>query len=202
MPALQQIIGDPHFLILSRTIIGVLLLSAGILKVLKGRLHFVDVVKGYELLPLPAVRVVARCLPWTEMVVGLCLLLGVLMSVSALLASGIFLLFAGAVTINLLRGRRHIACGCFGSTADEGLNWSIVVRNTILASVSLLMAGTASPLAWISPFPPKPADLISLSSGEIIVTAFLGGAGLALWSLSRLIVWLWRLPDLSRPRRP
>lgn len=58
--------------------------------------------------------------------------------------------YGGAITLNLLRGRSWIDCGC---GAGEQLSWILVVRNLVLTGFALL------PLAIIDPGPPKWGDL-------------------------------------------
>ena len=64
--------------------------------------------------------------PWTE-------------AAAALLLS----VFAVAMGINLLRGRRHIDCGCFQGTLKQPLSWTLVSRNALLALL-LVAAGAAA----------------------------------------------------------
>lgn len=56
--------------------------------------------------------------------------------------------FAGAIAINLLRGR-EIDCGCFGFGVRRRIGWDAVVRNVVLA---LLAVGLATR-------PPEPLAL-------------------------------------------
>jgi hypothetical protein len=52
-------------------------------------------------------------------------------------------LYAAAIAINLLRGRRHIDCGCsFGlsQAAAAELSWWLVLRNGVLAALAFLPA--------------------------------------------------------------
>lgn len=71
------------------------------------------------------------------------------------------LAYAGAMAINVSRGRTAIECGCGG--AVQPLSWSLVIRNAILASFGL--AAFALPLG-----PMSPADAIAAIA-----------AGFALW---------------------
>jgi len=66
-------------------------------------------------------------------------------------AAAMLLVYATAVGVNLLRGRRHIDCGCAGSSARRPISGWLVGRNVALAAVAL--AGLAPvaprPLVWI-----------------------------------------------------
>lgn len=98
------------------------------------------VVANYRLLPDPLVRWVAWVLPPGEIVLALALVFGV--PGSELTASVLLCLFAGAMAINLARGRTHIDCGCFDAAQRQPLRWSLVMRNIVL--VSLLIAAACS----------------------------------------------------------
>jgi peroxiredoxin len=50
----------------------------------------------------------------------------------------LLLAFLGAVTVNLLRGRRP-ACGCFGQRATTPIGWSTVIRNSMLAMTAAVV---------------------------------------------------------------
>ena len=108
----------PVALALSRLLLaGVLLLSA------QGKLRdprrFVQLVVAYRILPLPLARVYGRLLPWLEAGLGLWLVLGVAAGHAGALAGLLLLSFAFAVATNVLRGRRHLACGCFYNALDD-----------------------------------------------------------------------------------
>lgn len=104
--------------------------------------EFESAVGRYRLLPERFVRDVARALPPFELVCGLLLLMGLgIRIVSALLAVTL-ITFAGAVSINLLRGRA-IDCGCFTTTAPQRITWLTVARNVALAAAAITVALTA-----------------------------------------------------------
>ena len=57
--------------------------------------------------------------------------------------AALLLLFAAAMAINIVRGRRHIDCGCFQSALKQTLNWILVARNCGLAALLALAASVA-----------------------------------------------------------
>ena len=95
-----------------RIFLGVILGWAGVVKIQNPE-AFIEVVKAYNLLPEELVVLWGIFLPWIELVAGLFLFLGLWHKSAVLSSSGLFLLFAAAVGINILRGA-DIACGCFG----------------------------------------------------------------------------------------
>ncbi|WP_415976149.1 MauE/DoxX family redox-associated membrane protein [Rhodococcus sp. 077-4] len=97
-------------------VVGAVLLVAGIPKVTDSQ-RMVRAVRGYRLLPDGVSVVVGRTLPWVEIALGTGLILGVAPVVTGTVASAMFVAFFAGLTINLLRGRRDLDCGCFAFSA-------------------------------------------------------------------------------------
>ena len=75
------------------------------------------------------------------------------------------LAYAGAMAINIRRGRTSIECGCGG--AVQPLAWSLVIRNGLLAALGL--AALALPLG-----PMNASDAVAaIASGFAVWVAFL-----------------------------
>ena len=70
-------------------------------------------IDAYKVLPYWAVLVVARTLPWAEMLIGLALMAGRWLRVSAAAASLLLLVFFGLMVRAYAKGMQ-IDCGCFG----------------------------------------------------------------------------------------
>ena len=96
----------------ARIFLGVILGWAGIVKI-RNPEAFIKIVKAYNLLPEGLVVLWGIFLPWIELVTGLFLFLGLWHKSAVLSSFGLFVAFAAAVGINILRGA-DIACGCFG----------------------------------------------------------------------------------------
>ena len=115
---------------------GLLFLQAGIAK-LRRRALLPGIVANYRLLPNPLVAPVAQALPVVEILLGMALLAsGDRIAVVA--ASALLLIFAGAMAINIARGRSHIDCGCGHSQLRQPLSWPLVWGNLALAAFALL----------------------------------------------------------------
>ena len=69
----------------------------------------------------------------------------------ALIATAVLLLvYAAAMGINLLRGRRHIDCGCMGPASRQTLSGWLVIRNLVLALAAISAVGLQPRmLVWI-----------------------------------------------------
>ena len=98
--------------IVLRVFLGCILGWAGGVKIQNPE-AFIKIVKAYDLLPEELVVLWGIFLPWIELVTGLFLFFGFWHKSAVLSGSGLFLIFAAAVGINILRGA-DINCGCFG----------------------------------------------------------------------------------------
>jgi uncharacterized membrane protein YphA (DoxX/SURF4 family) len=95
---------------------------------------FEGVVANYRILPRVAVKPAALALPWAELAVGASLLAPGLGPTPCIAAVALLAAFAGAMAVNLVRGRAHIDCGCHRTELRQTLRWSLVVRNLVLGS--------------------------------------------------------------------
>ncbi len=105
---------------------------------------------GYRLVPGPLESVAAGLLVVVELAVSGALLLAV--PPAALAAAGMLTLYALAMAVNLLRGRRLADCGCGG--VPQPMSWALVARNLVLAvaALTLLLPVAARPLGWLDGF--------------------------------------------------
>jgi hypothetical protein len=114
-----------------RILMALVFMTAAIGKI-RHRLAFQGVAANYRLLPGIVVPAFAWLLPPAEAAVA-----GGLLFIRAPWpeagAAALLLLFAAAMAINLLRGRRNIDCGCFQSALKQTLKWTLVARNLGLA---------------------------------------------------------------------
>ena len=68
---------------------------------------------------------------------------------------GVLLLaYAGAIAVNLVRGRVRIDCGCGGAAGRERLSWWLVGRNVVCAAGAFAASSRASlrDLEWMDAF--------------------------------------------------
>lgn len=141
--------------------VGLVFATAALAK-LRHRDLLPGVVANYRLLPDPLVAPVAFLLPFAELAIGAGLLAGG-QRPAVVAAAGMLWIFAGAMAINIVRGRSHIDCGCGRSQLRQPLSWLLVGRNLALSLLVL-------PRAWSMP-----------AMGAIeLATAVAGGASLYL----------------------
>ena len=134
-------------MVVFRLVLGGVLLWAGLSKVSEPGL-FAQTVRAYEVLPLFAAHPFAVVVPWIEAVVSCCLLAGLWVRSSALLASGLLVSFGVAIVVNLVRGA-DISCGCFALDGTGGSLTGALVRDLALLAVAapLLIARETLPLS-------------------------------------------------------
>lgn len=109
-------------------------LLAGVSKLLQPK-PLVRAIRDYRLLPPVLVPLAALSLPVMEISLGLAMLRLGHSRVVAGLCAALLVAFASAMSVNLLRGRGNISCGC-GFSGKRTISWSLVFRNVGLAGVA------------------------------------------------------------------
>ena len=99
-------------------------------------------IDAYKLLPYWAVVVVARTLPWAELAIGLVLMVGCWLRVSAGAASLLLLVFFVLMVRTYLK-RMQIDCGCFG--LGDAISVRTLVRDGTLLAGSLFLTWMSFP---------------------------------------------------------
>jgi len=94
-------------------------------------------ISSYEVLPLWAVELVARTLPWFELVVGVGLIAGVWLPVFSSIVSALLVVFFTLMVRAFVQGK-EISCGCFGGTGDIISKWTLLRDGSMLAGSLLL----------------------------------------------------------------
>ena len=125
----------PAIALVCRLSLGILFLYAGWEKIIAPR-EFAIAVYNYRLLPDAAINLVAVVLPWLEVLLAAGLVSGCCLRGSSLLSALLFMTFAAAMTISLVRGL-DISCGCFGGSAGS-INWLYLVRDLSLLGMSII----------------------------------------------------------------
>lgn len=132
-----------------------LLLARAALHKAADPVRFEGVLADYRLAPEAALPILRGAIPLAEATCALALVLPASRSAGGLAASGLLLIYAAAMGINLARGRRDIDCGCGG--APERLGWTLVLRNlAFVAALAPAITGMGAALgvagtlaAWI-----------------------------------------------------
>jgi uncharacterized membrane protein YphA (DoxX/SURF4 family) len=97
-------------------------------------------------------------------------------------AAVVLFTYAAVMTVNLLRGRRFIDCGCGG--AAQPLSVGLVIRNVVLSLGALiaLLPTLARPLGWI--------DIVSVVIGSAVLGTLYAATNQLLAARARLEEWV------------
>ena len=121
----------------ARLVVGAVWLVAGLLKI-GDPTENVRAVRAYDLLPEPLVQLVGHALPTLEIVVGLCLVLGLVTRWAALVSGLMLLAFIIGIASAWARGL-EIECGCFGGGGGPAVGASSKYPWELARDVGLLL---------------------------------------------------------------
>jgi hypothetical protein len=154
---------DPTLEAACRGALALLLISAAWHKARDAR-AFRATLSAYGLLPPAAVGAAALLVIAAEVVTAAALLVSRPRSVGPLLAAALLVVYTAAITINLVRGRRDIDCGC-GGGAGQPLGWWLVGRNGMLVAAALvcLLPPRPRPSVWV--------DVLTVTGTVAVVAA-------------------------------
>jgi len=131
------ILKNRQLIVALRLLLGVVFIYASLDKIANPQ-QFAIAVRGYQLMPLQFSNLFAIALPWSELIVGIFLILGIFTRQAA---AAVFLLlgmFIVAVSTVLIRGM-VIDCGCFSSEGGSHTGPMLIIRNTFLLVSALLV---------------------------------------------------------------
>jgi hypothetical protein len=128
-----------------------LLFAAAAWHKMSDQIRFGATMRSYQVLPSRWVAPLTWFLPSAEASIAFGLLLPSTRHVAAVGAAMLLLVYAGAIGVNLARGRREIDCGCFASSARVPLSNWLVARNMILILAAFILVIPVRPrtLIWI-----------------------------------------------------
>jgi uncharacterized membrane protein YphA (DoxX/SURF4 family) len=129
-------------LVMGRVALGLIFVYAAYAKLhFEGEWHLRDyhfffamAIDSYKMLPISAVQIMARVLPWFELALGALLIAGVAVRWIGLITSSLLLVFIGAMTRAKILGL-EINCGCFGN--NEKLGTATLIRDSSLLILAL-----------------------------------------------------------------
>lgn len=99
---------------------------------------FIDAVQSYNLLPEGLGELFGTVLPWAELVIGWCLVLGIFPTIAAALTVPLVLSFMVANISSFFRDVGE-ACGCLGNLVNLGHTASLIMDIAMLAAAALLI---------------------------------------------------------------
>ena len=123
--------------LLCRVILGIVLIYASIDKIVHP-VEFAKAIGNYNVLPFGLENLLGIVLAVLELMVGICLVLGIMIDGSAIIAGGMMVVFIIAISQALFRGI-DINCGCFKVTVENG-GHQVGIRRIIEDFIYLGMA--------------------------------------------------------------
>lgn len=99
---------------------------------------FIEAVQNYSLLPEGLGELFGTVLPWAEMVIGWCLVLGIFPTIAAALTIPLVLSFMVANISSFFRDVGE-ACGCLGNLVNMSHTTSLIMDIAMLAAAALLI---------------------------------------------------------------
>jgi uncharacterized membrane protein YphA (DoxX/SURF4 family) len=126
----------PLLALICRLTLAIIFFYAGIEKIIDPG-DFAVAIYNYQLLPDCAINLSAIYLPWLEVLIAASLITGIFIRGAALISALLFLTFATALTINLVRGL-NLSCGCFGASSGN-ISWLDPVRDLSLFCASVFV---------------------------------------------------------------
>jgi len=122
--------------LLSRLLLGGIFIYASIDKIAHPH-AFAKIIHNYQLLPDVLIYAAAVMLPWVELVSGLFIVAGIFKRTTAIILSSLLLVFAVAISINLIRGI-EFDCGCFSTVASDSGSASVFL---LIRDILMLIPG-------------------------------------------------------------
>jgi len=102
--------------------------------------EFAKVIGNYHVLPFGLENLLAMVLPWLELLVGICLIAGIMIDGAAIMSIVMLVVFIFAISQALARGI-SIECGCFSVTEESGDNIGLqtIIRDIVYLGMSLVI---------------------------------------------------------------
>ncbi|HKO05483.1 MAG TPA: MauE/DoxX family redox-associated membrane protein [Candidatus Acidoferrales bacterium] len=127
-----------------RILLGAVFVYAAYTKLRQDPLLFAMAIDAYKLIPEDAAVAVAHVLPWVELGLGIALMAGIFLRVTATSATALLGVFFAAMVRAYqpdLKEGQQISCGCFG--LGEPISGRTLARDGTLLAVSLALTVAA-----------------------------------------------------------
>ena len=98
---------------------------------------FASNIQNYQFLPYGFTNLMAIVLPWVELYIGACLIIGVFVDGAAFLSAGMMVMFIIAIGQAVGRGL-DIDCGCFKQSGST-VGLDLLARDVVWLAMSILV---------------------------------------------------------------
>ncbi|MGH2494178.1 MAG: MauE/DoxX family redox-associated membrane protein, partial [Ktedonobacteraceae bacterium] len=176
---------------------GLILLSVGMSKLAHPR-RFQRDIQDYQLLsPVLGSRLalstaLSFVIPVVELLAGLSLFSGLLLAPALIFTLCLFVMFSGAIFINLVRGRFDLSCHCGGIVGDHRISWWLMGRNALLMVGLLILLFTPPDLFTVATLVHRSTVLSASLLSIVFPVVLLVGTTLAAVALINSARVLWR----------
>ena len=170
---------DPVFTIIVSICMSLMFGIAAVHK-LKAVAVFKATMNEYQLVPRMLSGVVAPLLILAELLAAILILVPAVRTTGLMIMAILLIIYTSGISINLLRGRRDIDCGCSGPASRHELSGWLVLRNLVLLSLVLLAANPLAqrPVNWL--------DIVVVLFGVMVASGLYMGMNQLLAQAPRL----------------
>ena len=129
---------NPTILLITRYVLGIILIFSGLIKLpdLKG---FFVIVVQYNLVKGKLARVLAYSLPFVEIITGILLISNILLPISSLISLILIMTASLGVIYAYFKNNRLDNCGCYGTKIKIKINKRKITENLILILINLYL---------------------------------------------------------------
>ena len=127
--------------IIGISLFGYLFLTSALGKIKRFKNHE-KIIRAYQIVPYKSTKFFAVLDVSFEVIVGLFLVTSIFLEISIPFASFMLLVYSIAVSINLLRGRKELDCGCGGIVGDNKISIFLVIRNITFIMILILLGNS------------------------------------------------------------
>lgn len=132
---MEKIFTNKYFEPFARIFLGCVFIYASLDKIANPE-AFAGVIKNYQVLPVQLINPLAIFLPWTELFVGLLMVVNKWARACLLIYSFLLVIFVIALSQALIRGL-DISCGCFSvQSSSKSEIWLRIIEDLILLFIS------------------------------------------------------------------
>jgi putative oxidoreductase len=124
--AAMRLITHRYVALVLRFYLGGLFIYASMYKI-SYPVEFAENIASYQIVPFWAVNMMAIVMPWTELICGILLVVGIRSKSAVCMIGGMLVLFIVAICLTLIRDI-PIGCGCFHSM-EEPMTWTTLLRD-------------------------------------------------------------------------
>ncbi|MBL7052047.1 MAG: DoxX family membrane protein [Nanoarchaeota archaeon] len=129
---------NPTILLITRYVLGIILIFSGLIKLpdLKG---FFVIVVQYNLVKGKLAKILAYSLPFVEIITGILLISNILLPISSLISLILIMTASLGVIYAYFKNNRLDNCGCYGTKIKIKINKRKITENLILILINLYL---------------------------------------------------------------